>query len=368
MKFTIQRESLLKPLQAVVGVVERRHTLPILANILLTVKQHQLALLGTDLEVEMIGRVELTQPAEAGQITVPARKLLDICRNMPDNSLLQFALEENRMIVKAGRSRFVLQTLNAVDFPYFDAGASAESFAITQGELRYLLEQTHFAIAQQDVRYYLNGMLLELNKQQLRSVATDGHRMAMCTIALSHEQAFRQVIVPRKGVNELLRLLEDGDEAVMVSLGQHHLRVEAPEFTLTSKLIDGRYPDYHKVLPQPSNRVISLDRDEFKQALNRVAILSSEKFRGLKLKWVENTLILEASNPEHEEAEERLEVNYLGDTVTLGFNVAYLVDVLSALPAGQVRVIISETVNSLLVESAEAMRGPSLYVIMSVLL
>ena len=368
MKFTIQRELLLKPLQAVVGVVEKRQTLPILANILVTVNQQQLSLLGTDLEVEMIGRVELVQPAEAGQITIPARKLFDICRSVPEQTLLQFVLEENRVVVKAGRSRFVLQTLAAADFPYFEESPSAHVFDISQSELRYLLEQTHFAIAQQDVRYYLNGMLLELSAEQLRTVATDGHRMAMCTIDLPQVDAFQQVILPRKGVNELLRLLEDNDEMVKVTLGQHHLRVESTAFTLTSKLIDGRYPDYHKVLPKPSNRLVTLGRDEFKQALSRVAILSSEKFRGVTLKWMEDTLVLEASNPEHEEAEERLEIRYLGAPLALGFNVAYLLDVLNSVPAGDVRMVIAEGDNSILLESALAAKGTSLYVIMPVLL
>lgn len=368
MKFTIQRESLLKPLQAVVGVIERRHTLPILANILVLVQQQQLSLLGTDLEVEMIGRVELSQPAVPGQTTIPARKLFDICRSVPEQSFLQFTLEDNRMVVKAGRSRFVLQTLDAVDFPYVEENPNAHVFDINQNELRYLLEQTHFAIAQQDVRYYLNGMLLELSDSQLRTVATDGHRMAMATMPLAQAQEFRQVILPRKGVNELLRLLEASEESIKIALGQQQVRVESSAFTLTSKLIDGRYPDYHKVLPKPSNRVVTLERDGFKQALSRVAILSSEKFRGVTLKWLENALVLEASNPEHEEAEERLEVHYLADPVTLGFNVAYLLDVLAAMPAGEVRMVVAEKENSILLESAVAAKGSSLYVIMPVLL
>lgn len=368
MKFTIQRELLLKPLQAVVGVVERRQTLPILANVLVTVNHQQLSVLGTDLEVEMIGRVALTQAAADGQITLPARKLFDICRALPEQTALQFILEDNRMIVKAGRSRFSLQTLSAADFPYFEESPSAHVFDISQANLRYLLEQTHFAIAQQDVRYYLNGMLLELSHQQLRAVATDGHRMAMCTIALPEVDAFQQVIIPRKGVNELLRLLEANDDKVKVTLGQHHVRVEAEAFTLTSKLIDGRYPDYHKVLPKPSDRLVTLGRDEFKQALSRVAILSSEKFRGVTLKWSENVLLLEASNPEHEEAEERIEIHYLGAPLSLGFNVAYLLDVLNSMPAGDVRMVIADNENSVLVESVLPAQGTSLYVIMPVLL
>lgn len=368
MKFTIQRELLLKPLQAVVGVVERRHTLPILANILVTVQQGQLSLLGTDLEVELIGRVELQHAAEAGQTTMPARKLFDICRSLPENSVLQFSLEEQRVIVKAGRSRFVLQALAAADFPFFEENPSAHSFELQQSALRHLLEQTHFSIAQQDVRYYLNGMLLELSEQQIRTVATDGHRMAMCTMPLSQEQPFKQVILPRKGANELLRLVENTDDLITVCLGSQQIRVEANSFTLTSKLIDGRYPDYHKVLPKPSQRVVTLDRDQFKQALTRVAILSSEKFRGVSLKWVENALVLEASNPEHEEAEERLEIDYLHSPITLGFNVAYLLDVLSSVPAGDIRLVIAEGENSILIESLAETSGASLYVIMPVLL
>ncbi len=368
MKFTIQRELLLKPLQAVVGVVEKRQTMAILANILVTVNNQQLSLLGTDLEVEMIGRVDLVQPAEPGQITIPARKLFDICRSVPEQSLLQFVLEDSRVVVKAGRSRFVLQTLSAIDFPFFEESPSAHAFEVNQRELRYLLEQTHFAIASQDVRYYLNGMLLELSEQQLRTVATDGHRMAMCTMPLPQVTDFKQVILPRKGVNELLRLLENTDDVVKVTLGQHHVRVESATFTLTSKLIDGRYPDYHKVLPKPSNRLVTLNRDDFKQALSRVAILSSEKFRGVTIKWLEDALVLEASNPEHEEAEERLEIRYVGAPLSLGFNVTYLLDVLNSLPLGDVRMVLGENDNSILLESVMPAQGVSLYVIMPVLL
>lgn len=368
MKFTIQREDLLKPLQAVIGVVERRQTLPILANVLLTVNSQTLSLLGTDLEVELIGKVELSQPAEIGQITVPARKLFDICRNLPDGTTLQFTQEENRMVVKCGRSRFILQTLPATDFPNIDEAPSAHQFKISQANLKHLLEQTHFAIAQQDVRYYLNGMLLELSDSQIRTVATDGHRMALCTMLIKEPLSFQQVIIPRKGVSELLRLLENNDEEVTVILGQHHLRVQGSHFTLTTKLIDGRYPDYKKVLPNISNKQIQLNRDEFKQALSRVAILSSEKFRGVALNLRENQLELQASNLEQEEAEERIDIQYVGQDVTLGFNVSYLLDVLNTIPNGDVKITVADGETSLLMEPSLSEKATSLFVVMPVLL
>jgi DNA polymerase-3 subunit beta len=368
MKFTIAREALLQPLQIIIGAIDRKQALPILGNALITVQQGQLSLLGTDLEVELIGRLHLSQPSEPGQITVPAKKLHDICRSLPEESLLQCKFDEQRFIIKAGRSRFVLQTIPALDFPNIEESPSEHRFKIEQRDLRYLLEQTHFAIAQQDVRYYLNGLLLELKDQQIRTVATDGHRMALCSMVVNQALGFHQVIVPRRGVAELLRLLQDSEEEVEVIVAQHHIRVVSKDFTLTSKLIDGKYPDYNRVLPELSDRAVRIDRDNFKQALSRVIILSNEKFRGVSLQWQENALILQSHNFEREEAEERLEVNYLHAEAALGFNASYLLDVLHCINSGDVELVLAVNDNSLLIQPCNNPRASCVFVVMPVLL
>ena len=299
---------------------------------------------------------------------MPARKLYEICRSFTSDTLIQCSLEKQRFTVKAGRSRFVLQTLPAADFPMVEDSPSEHRFTIPQKDLRYLLEQTHFAIAQQDVRYYLNGLLLELRNKEIRTVATDGHRMAICTLAVKETLDFYQVIIPRKGVAELLRLLQTTDEPVEVTLNQHHLRLVAHDFTLTTKLIDGKYPDYNKVLPKPSERKVTLDRDVFKQALNRVTILSNEKFRGVTLHWQEDALQLQSHNTEHEEAEERVDIRFPHPEVQLGFNASYLMDVLNCLNAGEIELCIAQNDSGLLVKPTATETAESLFVIMPVFL
>ncbi|MFT5575478.1 MAG: DNA polymerase-3 subunit beta, partial [Bermanella sp.] len=306
MKFVISREALLKPLNLVAGVVERRQTLAILANVQLVLEGQELSLTGTDLEVELIGRVSLATPPDSdGEITVPARKLVDICKSLPDGSDIEFTLDENRLILRSGRSRFTLSTLPAADFPSVDQGDDAQAFSVKQGDVKRLIEKTAFAMAQQDVRYYLNGMLWEVTSNQLRMVATDGHRLAMCTLATELSVAKDcQVIVPRKGVNELARLLIDESQDAEVLIGSNHIRVVTGGFTFTSKLIDGKFPDYDRVLPRGSTKEILGSRDALKQAFARTSILSNEKYRGIRLQLTNGELKIQANNPEQEEAEE----------------------------------------------------------------
>jgi len=306
MQFTIQREALLKPLQLVAGVVERRQTLPVLSNVLLVVDGNTLAMTGTDLEVELIGRINLDEAAEAGEITVPARKLMDICKSLPDDATLTFKVEENKAIIKAGRSRFTLATLPANDFPNVEDGPGAMSFSINQAKLRRLIERTSFAMAQQDVRYYLNGLLLEINKGQLRAVATDGHRMAMCTVDADIDYQERyQLIVPRKGILELSRLLGEADNSVNIVLGTHHIRATTGDFTFTSKLVDGKFPDYERVLPRGGDKIVLADRQTLRDAFARTSILSNEKYRGIRLMLQAGQLKIQANNPEQEEEKKR---------------------------------------------------------------
>lgn len=363
MQFTIQREALLKPLQLVAGVVERRQTLPVLSNVLLAVDGNQLSLTGTDLEVELVGRIALEEASEAGEITVPARKLMDICKSLPDDASLSFRVEEGKALIKAGRSRFTLATLPAADFPNVEDGPGAMSFAVSQNKLRRLIERTSFAMAQQDVRYYLNGMLLEINRGQLRAVATDGHRMAMCTVDANIEYQDRyQLIVPRKGILELARLLAEADDLVSITLGTHHIRATTGDFTFTSKLVDGKFPDYERVLPRGGDKVVVADRQSLRNAFARTAILSNEKYRGIRLMLSDAQLKIQANNPEQEEAEEELAVDYSGGALEIGFNVSYLLDVMNVLGHEQAKIILADANSSALVQEAD--NDDSLYVVM----
>ena len=365
MKFRVNRETLLRPLQQVTGVVERRQTLPVLSNVLLQVSTEQLEMTGTDLEVELIGRVAL-DGAEPGDITVPARKLVDICRELPENAEIEFGLEEEqRLTIRAGRFRSVLSTLPASDFPSVDQSASEMSLTVDSKFFKRLIDRTSFAMAQQDVRYFLNGMLIQLSGESVRTVATDGHRLAMSCLQLPNEaddSSSRQVIVPRKGVMELQRLLNEVSGNVNITVGSNHLCAEGSEFTFTTKLVDGRFPDYDRVIPKDGDKVVLADRVELRQALNRTAILSNEKYRGIRVNLTSGALQLSANNPEQEEAEEIVTVEYEGDSLEVGFNVVYLQDVLGVLESDKVRLTLHDANSSALLEEPED--DDSIYVIM----
>jgi len=312
MKFTVEREHLLKPLQQVSGPLGGRPTLPILGNLLLQVADGTLSLTGTDLEMEMIARVTLTQPHDAGATTVPARKFFDICRGLPEGAEIAVQLEGDRMLVRSGRSRFSLSTLPAADFPNLDDWQSEVEFTLPQATMKRLIEATQFSMAHQDVRYYLNGMLFETEGDGLRTVATDGHRLATCRREVVTESLpDHQVILPRKGVLELVRLLEAEDKPVRLQIGRSNLRAALDGFIFTSKLVDGRFPDWRRVIPRNSDKALIAGREDLRQAFARAAILSNEKFRGVRLNLQENLLRITANNPEQEEAEELLDVQLL---------------------------------------------------------
>ncbi len=363
MKFVVLREALLKPLQLVAGVVERRQTLPVLSNVLIVLNGDQLSLTGTDLEVEIVGRVQLAQAGESGEVTVPARKLVDICRSLQEGANIEFFQEDQRIIVKSGRSRFTLSTLPAADFPNVEDTPGNLRFSCAQQEIKRLIERTSFAMAQQDVRYYLNGMLWEVRQDQLRVVATDGHRMAMCTraVAVNTEEVI-QAILPRKGVLELLRLLDDSTAQVEITLSANNIRVTSPEYTFTSKLVDGKFPEYERVLPRGGNKVVIGSRVELKQAFGRTAILSNEKYRGVRFLLSDGLLTIVANNPEQEEAEEQVAVDYSGESLEVGFNVSYLQDVTNVINHENVKITLSDSNSSALLEDPD--NGDSLYVVM----
>lgn len=363
MRFVITREALIKPLQLVAGVVERRQTLPVLSNILMVAEGGQLSLTGTDLEVELVGRVQLDEPTQAGSVTVPARKLMDICKSLADDARIEMEVVGQKMVIKSGRSKFSLSTLAASEFPNVEDSPQTLQLNLPQAELRHLIDKTGFSMAQQDVRYYLNGMLLEVSEDSLRAVATDGHRLATSiSDAEVPAGSQHQIIVPRKGILELARLLQGGDAPVTLVIGASHIRANVGDYTFTSKLVDGKFPDYQRVIPKNGDKVLLGDRQELRQVFHRIAILSNEKYRGVRLSLSDGYLQVMANNPEQEEAEETVAVDYQGPTIDIGFNVNYLLDVLSILNSDVVKFTLHDANSSALVEGFDDPN--SVYVIM----
>lgn len=364
MKLNIQRETLLKPLQQVIGVVERKQTLPILSNVLIDTNGNTISVTGTDLEVELIGQSQVDGALKSHQITLPGRKLIDICKALPENAPIELHQEKEKVVLKSGRSRFTLTTLPVNDFPMIEEQEASFSFTLPQQELRYMLQRTIFAMAQQDVRYYLNGMLFEISDRFLRTVATDGHRLALNTIDTQIKTPNkRQIIIPRKGVTELMRILSDDETDIKITVSNNYIRVENENSIFTSKLIDGRFPDYERVIPKAGNKILLLDRDELKDALNRTAILCNEKFRGVRFELRKNLLRILANNPEQEAAEDELAIDYTDTDLDIGFNVNYLIDILNILKPGPVQLTFIDANSSLLVQEPES-EGDSLFVVM----
>lgn len=362
MKFSAPREALLEPLQAVIGVVERRQTMPVLANILLSGSEIEgLSITATDLEVELVAKVGV-EVEQAGEITVPGRKLFDICRALPEGAKVSVDLKGEKVTVRAGRSRFTLSTLPAAEFPTVDDIKAQQKIVLPQPLLRRLIEKTQFSMANQDVRYYLNGMLLEVAGPTIRSVATDGHRLAMCELTVDGlDSTPQQVILPRKGVLELQRLI-GGDGDCTLEIGSNHLRVALDGIQLTSKLIDGRFPDYDRVIPKESDAPMLADRHALSDCLNRIRILANEKYKGVRVELKPGSVTVQAHNPEQEEAEEEIEVQYEGAAMEIGFNVEYLIAALRALDAENARLEFRDSASSCLIQDPE--RRDCKYVVM----
>ena len=349
MKFNIDREVLLPVLQMVNGVVDRRQTLPILSNLLFNFGAKSLSITATDMEVELIVTLDLSFN-ETGELTIPARKLLDICRALPQDAKLQFEVKNDRVLIKSGKSRFTLAILPAQEYPVIDITEGITSFKIQQKALEKILENTQFAMAQQDVRYYLNGLLLEISGKTLRAVATDGHRLALDETDINTDvQEKIQIIVPRKGITELMRLLQDNESEVEIQISANHIRLKNNGSCFTSKLIDGKFPDYQRVIPELSETPVSADKEELRHSLTRASILSNEKYRGVRIILNENSLRALAHNPEQEEAEEELEVEYKGPEIEIGFNVSYLLDTLSIIKSKKIKLSVLDPNSSCLV-------------------
>jgi DNA polymerase-3 subunit beta len=354
MKLEAKREKLLKPLQQVIGVVERRQTLPVLANVLLVARDGMLAVTGTDMEVELVSSVPANIDQD-GEITVPARKLLDIVKALPDGASINFAVSEEKATLLAGKSRYTLSTLPAAEFPATDQVDTLDQVAIPERSLKTLIDKTSFAMANQDVRYYLNGMLFDIRDGRLRVVATDGHRLAVCDYEGEVDtDGDRQMIVPRKGVLELARMMGESEDEVVLALGRSHVRLEKAGTRFTSKLIDGRFPDYEAVIPVGADKQVLLDRELFTDALQRAAILSNEKYKGVRLEANGALLKIIAHNPQHEEAVEEIEVQLNFDALAVGFNVTYLLDALMALETEQVSLELKDPNSSCLVSAPDS--------------
>ncbi len=358
----VDRDVLLKPLQAVAGIVERRHTLPILANVLLEPKEGRLYVTATDLDMQITAVADVA--GKDGQATtVAARKLHDLLRALPDDATLNIDTTSNKMTVRAGRSRFNLQTMAAADYPRISLGTDQlQTISLPQKDLRALLKRAEFAMAQQDIRYYLNGMLLVIDEGSLQAVATDGHRLSWASLAVPGSYTRQEVILPRKTVLELGKLLADSEDPITLDILASQVRFRFGSVELVSKVVDGKFPDYNRVIPTGHGKLIDLDRIELLSAMQRAAILSNEKFRGVRLVLGGGTLKIICTNAEQEEAEEELEVPYQGETLDIGFNITYLLDVLGNLSSERVHLAFGDANASALVTMPE--RDDFKYVVM----
>lgn len=366
MHIRTQREHLIHALNKVGGVVERRQTLPILGNIHIHADLDRLTLTGTDREVEIRTHLECSV-LEAGETTIPARKFIDITRSLPDDVEIGLKVQNHRATITAVRSRFNLSTLPAEDYPLMHLESGDHKIEIEQGVLKELLDKTAFAMANQDVRYYLNGLLFKVDARGVTAVATDGHRLARIERPLSVQlNEPLQVIIPRKTVVELVRLLDFSGQAVELNFSSRTLRAVIGDTIMTSKLVDGRYPEYERVIPLMADKVAVLDREGLRQSLMRTSILSNEKFKGIRLNFAPNELTIQAHNPEQEEAEEVLAIEYGDEPLMIGFNVGYLLDVLSVVDDPRVELMLADSNSSALLRGAG--REDQTYVVMPMLL
>ncbi|HKO87069.1 MAG TPA: DNA polymerase III subunit beta [Burkholderiales bacterium] len=359
------RENLLQPLQAVSGIIERRHTLPILSNVLMSRAGGKLSFIATDIEIEITAAANVDAGGEDKAITVGARKLQDILRALPEGSEVSLTLTDKKLQVKSGKSRFNLQTLPAEDFPRLSAAETGGvSLKLPQKLLKDLLAMVQYAMAQQDIRYYLNGLLMVVEAGQLRVIATDGHRLAFASkeIGMGEVGGKQEVILPRKTILELIKLLNDTDEPVNIELSSTQARFKFGDVLLASKLVDGKFPDYQRVIPTQHPKLLRMERIVLQQALQRAAILTSDKFRGVRWVLTEGSLKISCSNTEQEEAQEELDLAYSGEALDIGFNVSYLLDVLNHLETEHVEVALGDPNSSALITIPE--RTDFKYVVM----
>lgn len=359
------RETLLEPLQTVIGVVEAKQTLPVLSNVLLNIEDNRLLVTGTDLEVELIGCSTITHTEKQNtSVTLPGRKLIDICKSLPANAAIELFQEKEQIVLKSGKSRFTLSTLPVGDFPTMDNLSPITEFAMPQMDVLSLLKRTAFSMAQHDVRYYLNGILLEVTNSSISMVATDGHRLSMSSVPASTSLDHKvQTIIPRKGALELIRLLENNDTPLSIEIGNSILRAKSNSFIFTTKLLEGRFPDYNRVIPKNNENVIRIEKNRLINSLKRNAILCNEKFKGVRFEIRSGFMKILSNNPEQETAEEILQIDYTGSDIDIGFNVNYLIENLNIIQTDIVQLSLADSNSSMLINEVNT-DSDSQYVLM----
>lgn len=363
MEFQINRKNLLKALNATGGAVEKRQTVPILSHFFLNLDDNGLQIIATDLEIEIRSVAKPEKIIHKGMATIPAKKIMDICRVLPEEAFMQISITDEKALIVADKSKFSLATLPASKYPHFDEIAPEKSFSLASKQLVELLQKTHFAMANQDVRHYLNGVMLQFSEQKLFAVATNGHRLAMSQMEANNQNGFiDKIIIPRKGIIELLHLLDTEENEVLVECSAQTIRIKTAEFSFAAKLIDGKFPELSKIIPERGNVEFIQDRDVLKNAFSRIAVLSSEKYNAIILEFLPNILKVKTNNPEQEAAEEDLVNDYQGEPFEVAFNVRYLLEVLAVMPSGEVRWNIGSQNGSAIIESVSDPH--SIYVVM----
>ena len=349
MDIKINRDILLSPLSNVSGIIEKKQTLPILSNLLIEGENGIIKFIATDLEMQISLAIK-TEVKERFETTISARKLFDITRSLPEGSKLDFKIEESKVLVKAAKSRFNLQTLPAKDYPVMKKNEEeSTSFSISQKIFKERLKEVDFSMAQQDIRYYLNGLLFEVDGKKINIVGTDGHRLSFTSSSLKSPVEKIQTIIPRKAILELIKLLDETDNQVEITISKNQATFEFNEINLITKVIDGKFPDYNRVIPVGHENIFEIDRQELLASMLRASILSNEKFRGITMQVAENNLKLISSNSDQEKAEEEIEIKYSGTPIDIGFNVTYLIDVLTNIQFEKLHFAFNDSSSSCLV-------------------
>lgn len=330
MNFSVNQSSFLPAVQSVIGAIERRQTLPILSNLLIQIKDNLATITATDLEIELKNTIQLSENYENFDFTIPARKIADICKNIEYGCEIKFKINKDNVIIFADKSKFTLSILPSSDYPKIESLNPKNSFKIEQNKIKKLLNNVAFAMAQQDVRYYLNGMLFELKEGSISAVTTDGHRLALSqTEADLNIEGTKQFIIPRKTVSELQKLLHDNKEIIYIDIDDNYIKFQIGNIILTSKLIDGKFPDYNRVIPLNNEKVARINKNDLMHALLRSSIISNEKFKGARFLFNQDLLSIETQNSERENSKEELAIEYKHEDLNIGFNILYILDILN---------------------------------------
>ncbi len=353
MKFIINREQIFAPLQKIVSVIEKRQTMPILSNILLIVNENSLVLTGTDLEIQLVAKISI-ESEKSGKVTIPARKLFDIVKLLPANADITIAYSDDKVKITSGRSRFLLAILPADNYPEFLETGLENEFFMNAGVLKKALDKTIFCMANQDVRYYLNGLLLHISNSKLKLVTSDGHRLSIYEDKIGMETGYEsRIILPRKGIMELSKLLDNEEIELKIQFSDNNIRIEVDNFIFSAKLVDSKYPDFNKVFDQSFFNQLHIQKQPLLETLTRVAILSNEKFKGVTFDVSNDLLKLSSHNPEHDEAEEELIIQYQGDPISIAFNSQYLLEAVSKLDSELAVLTIASNSSSCFIEEPE---------------